>query len=71
MSTAERRASADGSRCRDVGKVCEDSALMDVSEMGSNNMAGGGGQHEEAAGDGSKWELMATRQCDFQAALKA
>lgn len=71
MSTTERRARADGSRCRDAGKICEVSALMDVSEMGSNNMAGGGDQHEETAGDGSKWELMATRQCDFQAAPKA
>lgn len=54
MSTTERRAHADGSRCRDTGKICEDSALIDVSEMGSNNMAGRGGQREETAGDGSK-----------------
>lgn len=60
MSTTERRARADGSRCRDTGKICEDSALMNVSEIGSNNMADGGGQHEETAGDGSKWERVAT-----------
>lgn len=59
MSTTERRAHADGSRCGDTGKICEDSALMDVSEMGSNNTVGGGGQREETAGEGSKCERMA------------
>lgn len=59
MSTTERRTRADGSRRRDTGKICEDSALMDVSEMGSNKMAGGGDQCEETTGEGSKWERMA------------